>query len=76
MCHDQEQVVIFCQPHQSGPEQRVRPKVKRTSRLFHQESLGRGLSFTEGRFDWHARVATADEVASARAELGSADRSS
>lgn len=31
---------------------------------------GRGVSFTEGRFDWHARVATADEVAAARAEIG------
>jgi transketolase len=32
---------------------------------------GRGVSFTEGRFDWHARVATADEVAAARVEIGS-----
>ena len=31
---------------------------------------GRGLSFTEGRFEWHAKVATADEVAAARLELG------
>ncbi len=31
---------------------------------------GRGVSFTEGRFDWHARVPTADEVATARAEIG------
>jgi transketolase len=31
---------------------------------------GRGVSFTEGHFDWHARVATADEVAAARAEIG------
>jgi transketolase len=31
---------------------------------------GRGLSFTEGRFDWHARVPTADDVAAARAEIG------
>lgn len=30
---------------------------------------GRGLSFTEGRFEWHARVATADEVEAARVEL-------
>ena len=34
---------------------------------------GRGLSFTEGRFDWHSRVATADEVAAARLELGLAE---
>jgi transketolase len=31
---------------------------------------GRGVSFIEGRFDWHARVATADEVATARTEIG------
>ena len=31
---------------------------------------GRGLSFVEGRFEWHAKVATADEVAAARLELG------
>jgi transketolase len=34
---------------------------------------GRGLSFAEGRFEWHARVATADEVAAARLELGLAE---
>ena len=31
---------------------------------------GRGLSFTEGRFEWHARVATADEAARRALELG------
>ena len=31
---------------------------------------GRGLSFTEGRHHWHSRVATPDEVAQARLELG------
>ena len=31
---------------------------------------GRGLSFTEGRTEWHARVAGSDEVATARRELG------
>ena len=31
---------------------------------------GRGFSFTEGASSWHARAATADEVAAARAELG------
>ena len=30
---------------------------------------GRGLSFTEGRSEWHARVATAVETDAARAEL-------
>jgi transketolase len=31
---------------------------------------GRGVSFTAGRSEWHSRVATADEVEAARAELG------
>jgi transketolase len=30
---------------------------------------GRGISFTEGRFEWHARVPTAVEVETARVEL-------
>ena len=33
---------------------------------------GRGFSFTEGASAWHARAATADEVAAARAELDEA----
>jgi transketolase len=31
---------------------------------------GRGLSFTEGRYNWHARIPTADEIEAARVELG------
>jgi transketolase len=31
---------------------------------------GRGFSFTEGASAWHARAATADDVAAARLELG------
>jgi transketolase len=31
---------------------------------------GRGFSLTEGAYEWHSRVATADEVEAARAELG------
>lgn len=31
---------------------------------------GRGLSFTEGRHAWHARIPTIDELESARLELG------
>ena len=30
---------------------------------------GRGVSFMEDRSEWHARVATADEVAAAAGEL-------
>jgi len=33
---------------------------------------GRGFSFTAGLAEWHSRVATADEVEAARAELGEA----
>ena len=33
---------------------------------------GRGVSFTQGASAWHARAATADEVAAARVELGEA----
>ena len=35
---------------------------------------GRGLSFTEGRSEWHARVATSGETDAARAELGPGGR--
>jgi transketolase len=35
---------------------------------------GKGLSFTEGRHHWHSRVATPDEVAQARLELGIDER--
>ena len=31
---------------------------------------GRGLSFAEGRFEWHTRIPTAEEFAVAMAELG------
>ena len=34
---------------------------------------GQGLSFTEGRHKWHAKVPTADDVARARTELGLAE---
>lgn len=33
---------------------------------------GRGLSFTAGRFDWHSRIATPDEMEAARQELAGA----
>jgi transketolase len=33
---------------------------------------GRGVSFTEGRSEWHSRVATADEAEAARLELAAA----
>jgi len=35
-----------------------------------ETTKGRGVSFMEGRFEWHARVPTEDESARALAELG------
>jgi transketolase len=35
-----------------------------------ETTKGRGVSFMEGRFEWHARVPTQDEAARALAELG------
>lgn len=35
-----------------------------------ETTKGRGVSFMEGRFEWHARVPTEDEAARALAELG------
>ena len=35
-----------------------------------ETTKGRGVSFMEGRFEWHARVPTEDEAAQALAELG------
>jgi transketolase len=42
----------------------------RPTAILARTTKGRGLSFTEGRFDWHARVPTSDDVAAARAEIG------
>jgi transketolase len=36
-----------------------------------ETTKGRGVSFMEGRFEWHARVPTEEESAKALAELGS-----
>ncbi len=61
--HDTEAIVAACTDARAGaPAGRPTAILARTAK-------GRGLSFTEGRFEWHARVATADEVAAARREL-------
>jgi transketolase len=68
--HDIDAIVAACADARSTAAGRQPTAILATT------VKGRGLSFTEGRFEWHARVATADEVTAARAELGSADRSS
>lgn len=61
--HDVEAIVTACaNARDAAPGGRPTAIVARTVK-------GRGLSFTEGRSEWHARVATADEVAEARREL-------
>ena len=44
----------------------------RPTAILAQTVKGRGVSFTEGHFEWHARVATPAEVATARSELAPA----
>ena len=61
--HDVEAAVAACAAvREAGPDGRPTAIVAETVK-------GRGVSFTEGQFEWHARVATADHVAAARGEL-------
>jgi transketolase len=62
--HDSEAIVAACEDARDGADER------RPTAILATTVKGRGVSFTEGRFEWHARVATADEVAAARLELG------
>ena len=61
--HDSDAIVAACEDARGAATGRPTAILATTVK-------GRGLSFTEGRFEWHARVATADEVAAARLELG------
>jgi transketolase len=61
--HDTEAIVAAC------ADARAAAPGGRPTAILARTVKGRGLSFTEGRFEWHARVATADEVAIARREL-------
>lgn len=63
--HDFEAIVTACTDARAAASE-GQPTV-----ILAETVKGRGLSFTEGRFEWHARVATVDEVATARSELGS-----
>ena len=60
--HDFDAIVAACTDARDGAGPRPTAILATTVK-------GRGLSFTEGRFEWHARVATADDVAAARLEL-------
>jgi transketolase len=62
--HDFEAIVAACADARAAA---VGPQ---PTAILAKTVKGRGVSFTEGRFEWHARVATADEVAAARRELG------
>ena len=62
--HDFEAIVAACTAARTAATE------GRPTAILAETVKGRGLSFTEGRFEWHARVATADEVATARSELG------
>jgi transketolase len=66
--HDPEAIVAACE------DARAAAGAQRPTAILATTVKGRGLSFTEGRFEWHARVATADEVEAARLELGPAEQ--
>jgi transketolase len=61
--HDFGQILGACEEIRAGSAGDV-PTV-----ILARTVKGRGLSFTEGRAEWHARVATADETEAARLEL-------
>ena len=65
--HDFEAIVAACEDARGAAPGRQPTAILATT------VKGRGVSFTEGRFEWHARVATAGEVAAARLELGLTD---
>jgi transketolase len=65
--HDPEAIVAACE------QARGAAGAGRPTAILATTVKGRGLSFTEGRFEWHSRVVTADEAAAARRELGVAE---
>ena len=67
--HDVEAIVAACR------EVRETAGEGRPTAILADTVKGRGVSFTEGQFEWHARVATADDVATARRELTGSERS-
>jgi transketolase len=65
--HDFGQILEACDDVRAGSAGTVP-----TAMLAHTVK-GRGISFTEGRSEWHARPATADEAEAARRELAWVD---
>ena len=61
--HDFTQILAACDEVRAGSAGSV------PTAILASTVKGRGLSFTEGRSEWHARPATHDEAAVARAEL-------
>jgi len=61
--HDFEAILAAC------ADAREAARGDRPTAILARTVKGRGLSFAEGRFEWHARVATADEAAAARTEF-------
>ena len=61
--HDFDQILAAC------ADARAAGGGSRPTMILARTTKGRGFSFTEGRFEWHSRVATADEAEAARAEL-------
>ncbi len=66
--HDMDAIVAAC------ADARAAASGSRPTAILATTVKGRGLSFTEGRFEWHAKVATADDVDAARLELGTGPR--
>ncbi|MEO8228717.1 MAG: transketolase [Chloroflexota bacterium] len=62
--HDFEAIVAAC------ADARAAAGGRQPTAVLARTVKGRGLSFTEGRHEWHAKVPTADDVATARLELG------
>jgi transketolase len=62
--HDVEAIVAACL------DARAAAAGRQPTAILAKTVKGRGLSFTEGRHQWHAKVPTADDVAAARIELG------
>ena len=65
--HDFEAIVAAC------ADARASGSSRQPTAILARTVKGRGLSFTEGRHEWHAKVPTADDVATARIELGFAE---
>lgn len=61
--HDPGAIVAACE------EARAAASGRQPTAILAETVKGRGVSFTEGRTEWHSRVATAGEAAAARREL-------